>query len=55
MILQEAYIDHRVQEDGTIKRRYNLEDYNIDNVNGKDLVLLYDITGKKKVPQRQLM
>ena len=28
----EAYIDHRVQEDGTIKG-YNPEDYNIDNVN----------------------
>ena len=44
----EAYIDHRVQEDGTIKG-YNPEDYNIDNVNaGKTLFLLYDITGKEK-------
>lgn len=44
----EAYIDHRVQEDGTIKG-YNPEDYNIDNVNaGKTLFLLYDITSKEK-------
>lgn len=44
----EAYIDHRVQEDGTIKG-YNPDDYNIDNVNaGKTLFLLYDITGKEK-------
>ena len=52
----EAYIDHRVQEDGTIKG-YNPEDYNIDNVNaGKTLFLLYDITGKDslKVSQEQV-
>ena len=51
----EAYIDHRVQEDGTIKG-YNPEDYNIDNVNaGKTLFLLYDITGKEKYRIRRFI
>ena len=44
----DAFIDHRVMEDGSIAG-YKVEDYNIDNVNaGKTLFLLYDITGKEK-------
>lgn len=44
----DAFIDHRVMEDGTIAG-YKPEDYNIDNVNaGKTLFLLYDLTGKEK-------
>ena len=44
----DAFIDHRVQEDGTIAG-YSVEEYNIDNVNaGKTLFQLYDITGKEK-------
>ena len=44
----EKYIDHRVQEDGSING-YKVEEYNLDNVNaGKTLFLLYDITGKEK-------
>ena len=44
----EKYIDHRVQEDGSING-YRVEEYNLDNVNaGKTLFLLYDITGKEK-------
>lgn len=44
----DAFIDHRVQEDGTIDG-YSVEEYNIDNVNaGKTLFQLYDITGKEK-------
>lgn len=44
----DAFIDHRVAEDGTITG-YSVEEYNIDNVNaGKTLFQLYDITGKEK-------
>lgn len=44
----DAFIDHRVQEDGSIAG-YSVEEYNIDNVNaGKTLFQLYDITGKEK-------
>ncbi len=44
----DAFIDHRVHEDGTIDG-YNPEEYNIDNVNaGKTLFALYDINGKEK-------
>lgn len=44
----DAFIDHRVGEDGTIKG-YDPEDYNIDNVNaGKTLFALYGINGKEK-------
>lgn len=44
----DAFIDHRVAEDGTITG-YSVDEYNIDNVNaGKTLFQLYDITGKEK-------
>ena len=44
----DAFIDHHVQEDGTIKQ-YNPEEYNIDNINaGKVLFDLYTIKGKEK-------
>lgn len=44
----DAFIDHRVKEDGTIKG-YSVEEYNIDNVNaGKTLFALYEINGKEK-------
>lgn len=44
----DAYIDHRVNEDGTIKG-YDVNELNIDNVNaGKTLFELYEITGKEK-------
>ena len=44
----DAFIDHRVKEDGSIDG-YSVEEYNIDNVNaGKTLFQLYDITGKEK-------
>lgn len=44
----DAFINHRVMEDGTING-YSVEEYNIDNVNaGKTLFELYDITGKEK-------
>lgn len=44
----DAFINHRVAEDGTITG-YSVEEYNIDNVNaGKTLFQLYDITGKEK-------
>lgn len=44
----DAFIDHRVMEDGSIAG-YKPEEYNIDNVNaGKTLFLLYDLTGKEK-------
>ena len=44
----DAFINHRVAEDGTISG-YSVEEYNIDNVNaGKTLFQLYDITGKEK-------
>ena len=44
----DAFIDYRVNEDGTIKG-YRPEDYNIDNVNaGKTLFALYEMNGKEK-------
>lgn len=44
----DAFIDHRVHEDGTIDG-YAVEEYNIDNVNaGKTLFYLYEINGKEK-------
>ena len=44
----DAYIDHRVFEDGTIDG-YSIGEKNIDNVNaGKTLFDLYDLTGKEK-------
>lgn len=44
----DAFIDHRVQEDGSIDG-YSVEEYNIDNVNaGKTLFSLYEINGKEK-------
>lgn len=44
----DAFIDHRVHEDGSIDG-YSVEEYNIDNVNaGKTLFYLYDINGKEK-------
>ncbi len=43
-----AFIDHRVREDGSISG-YSVDEYNLDNVNaGKTLFALYDINGKKK-------
>ena len=44
----EKYIDHRIQEDGTIIG-YNKDELNLDNINeGKNLFTLYDLTGKEK-------
>lgn len=44
----DAFINHRVQEDGSIDG-YLVEEYNIDNVNaGKTLFSLYGINGKEK-------
>lgn len=44
----DAFIDHRVREDGSIAG-YCVEEYNIDNVNaGKTLFSLYEINGKEK-------
>lgn len=44
----DAFIDYRVNEDGTIKG-YTPEDYNIDSVNaGKTLFALYELNGKEK-------
>lgn len=44
----DAYINHRVLEDGSIKG-YSVEEYNIDSVNaGKTLFALYEINGKEK-------
>lgn len=44
----DAFIDHRVKEDGSING-YSVEEYNIDNVNaGKTLFALYDLSGKEK-------
>ena len=43
-----AFIDHRVREDGSISG-YSFDEYNLDNVNaGKTLFALYDINGKEK-------
>lgn len=44
----DAFIDHRVQEDGTIDG-YQVDEYNLDNINaGKTLFYLYEINGKEK-------
>ena len=44
----DAFIDHRVHEDGTIDG-YSVEEYNIDQVNaGKTLFALYEMNGKEK-------
>lgn len=44
----DAFIDHRVREDGTIVG-YSVEEYNIDSVNaGKTLFSLYELNGKEK-------
>ena len=44
----DAFIDHRVKEDGTIMG-YSVEEYNIDSVNaGKTLFALYEMNGKEK-------
>lgn len=44
----DAFIDYRVNEDGTIAG-YSVDEYNIDNVNaGKTLFALYEINGKEK-------
>jgi unsaturated rhamnogalacturonyl hydrolase len=44
----DAFIDHRVQEDGSITG-YDVTEYNIDNVNaGKTLFSLYALNGKEK-------
>lgn len=44
----DAFISHRVREDGSING-YSVEEYNIDNVNaGKTLFALYEINGKEK-------
>ena len=43
-----AFIDRRVNEDGTIDG-YNIEKYNLDDINsGKTLFELFKMTGKKK-------
>ena len=44
----DAFIDYKVNEDGTIEG-YDVSELNIDNVNaGKTLFELYDLTGKEK-------
>ena len=44
----DAFINHRVMEDGTIKG-YSVEEYNLDNINaGKTLFALYEINGREK-------
>ena len=44
----DAFIDHRVKDDGSIDG-YEVEEYNIDNVNaGKTLFSLYELNGKEK-------
>lgn len=44
----DAYINHRVKEDGSIIG-YSVEEYNIDSVNaGKTLFALYELNGKEK-------
>lgn len=44
----DAFIDHRVQEDGSING-YRVEEYNLDNINaGKTLFALYEINRKEK-------
>ena len=44
----DAYINHRVMDDGSIKG-YSVDEYNIDNVNaGKTLFALYELNGKEK-------
>ena len=44
-------IDHFVNDDGTI-RTYALADYNLDNIfPGRNLLLLYKVTGQEKYKQ----
>lgn len=44
----DAFIDYRVNEDGSIEG-YSVDEYNIDNVNaGKTLFSLYELNGKEK-------
>lgn len=44
----DAFIDYRVEEDGSIKG-YRVDEYNIDSVNaGKTLFALYEMNGKEK-------
>ncbi len=44
----DAFINHRVTEDGAIDG-YKVEEYNLDNVNaGKTLFALYELNGKEK-------
>lgn len=44
----DAFIDYRVEEDGSIKG-YRVEEYNIDSVNaGKTLFALYEMNGREK-------
>ena len=44
----DAFIDHRVKDDGTITG-YSVEEYNIDSVNaGKTLFALYEMNNKEK-------
>lgn len=44
----ENYVSYRVAEDGTIKG-YDKGTYNLDNINaGKNLLTLYELTGKEK-------
>ena len=44
----DAFIDHRVMDDGSIAG-YQVEEYNIDHINaGKTLFALYEINGKDK-------
>ena len=44
----DAFINHRVKEDGSIDG-YSVDEYNIDNVNaGKTLFALYELNGKEK-------
>ena len=48
----EKYIDHRIEEDGTIVG-YKKEELNLDNINeGKNLFTLYDLTGKENMLKR---
>ncbi|WP_312136965.1 glycoside hydrolase family 88 protein [Sphingobacterium sp.] len=47
----QEWMDRFVQEDGSI-RNYRMDEYNIDHVkNGRSLLMLYEVTGKKKYLQ----
>ncbi len=44
----DRYIGHRVNDDGTIQG-YKKDEFNLDHINeGKNLFILYDLTGKEK-------